>query len=74
LTGVVQFVVAGAVGRGPETTVDLAPLELSIDRVASLHGELPLPEGFLARQTRINGLDRPGGRLLGTRVIRVDMK
>jgi hypothetical protein len=74
LTGVVQFVVAGAVGRGPETTVDLAPLELSIDRVASLHGELPLPEGFLARQTRINVLDRPGGRLLGTRVIRVETK
>lgn len=68
MTGVVQFVVAGESARGSETTVALDPVALTLGRYESLRGSVALPEGFRARQTTINVLDRPDGRRLGMRV------
>jgi len=72
LNGVVQFVVAGSPGkRGGETTVKLTPVVVSVRNFEVLRGDLPLPEGFDARQATINVLDRPDGKLLGMRVMNV---
>lgn len=71
LPGVMQLVVAGTPARGPETSVTLQPVSLSLGNVETLRGGLPLPEGFTPRQTKVNVMDRVGGKLLGTRVINV---
>ena len=71
LTGVMQLVVAGDSSRGSATTVALKPVAISIDSHENLRGGLPLPEGFNPRQTTINVLDRPDGKLLGMRVMHV---
>ena len=71
LGGVLQFVVAGASGRGPENSVTLKPVPISVGSYDSVRGTLPLPEGFRPRQTTIQVLDRVGGKLLGMRVIPV---
>ena len=71
MPGVVQFVVAGVSGRGPETSLPLAPVEFSVGSHENLRGGLPLPEGFSPRQTTIKVMDRPDGKLLGMRVMRV---
>jgi hypothetical protein len=36
-----------------------------------VRGSLALPDGFRPRQTTVQVLDRPGGKLLGMRVILV---
>lgn len=69
--GVMQLVVAGAVGNGPETSVRLEPVSVSFSRFESVRGTAPLPEGFRPRQTSVQVLDRPGGRLSGMRVMYV---
>lgn len=71
LGGVLQFVVAGASGRGTADKVALQPLPVSLKSYDSLRGTLPLPEGFRPRQTTVQVLDKVGGRLLGMRVILV---
>lgn len=71
LPGVMQLVVAGTPARGPETSVTLQPVSLSLGNVETVRGGLPLPEGFTPRQTKVNVFDRVGGKLLGTRVINV---
>lgn len=72
LTGVLQFVVAGAAKpHGPESSIKLAPVSISVGNVESLRGGLVLPEGFDARQATVNVLDRRDGKLLGMRVINV---
>lgn len=71
LSGVMQLVVAGAASRGPETTIRLKPVAISVGSVESVRGGAPLPEGFDPRQATINVLDRPDGRLLGMRVMLV---
>lgn len=71
LSGVMQLVVAGAAPRGPETTIRLKPVAISVGSVESVRGGAQLPEGFDARQATINVLDRPDGRLLGMRVMLV---
>ena len=71
LPGVMQLVVAGTPARGPETSVTLQPVSLSLGNVETVRGGVPLPEGFTPRQTKVNVLDRVGGKLLGTRVINV---
>jgi hypothetical protein len=71
LSGVMQFVVAGDSGRNPEATVTLKPVAITVGRHETLRGTVALPEGFKPRQTTINVLDRPEGRLLGMRVMLV---
>ncbi|WP_428422115.1 hypothetical protein [Methylibium sp.] len=71
LTGVLQFVVAGASARGTETTVSLKPVAISLGSHESLRGSVPLPEGFKPRQATVNVLDRVDGKLLGMRVMYV---
>jgi hypothetical protein len=68
--GVLQFVVAGASGRGDDT-VTLAPVPVSVGRYDTVHGTLPLPQGFKPRRATVNVLDKVGGKLMGMRVINV---
>ena len=70
LGGVVQFVVAGASGRGDDT-VTLGPVPVSIGLYDTVRGTLPLPQGFKPRRATIHVLDKVGGRLMGMRVINV---
>ena len=69
--GVLQFVVAGAAGRGPEQSLTSKPIPVSVGRYASVRGSLPLPDGFKPRQTTVQVLDKVGGRQLGMRVMNV---
>jgi hypothetical protein len=69
MDGVVQFVVTGESARGADTAVTLKPIATSLGGQQIVRGSVPLPEGFRPRQTTIQVLDRPGGRLLGMRVI-----
>ena len=71
IPGVLQLVVAGASGRGPETSVPLKPVAITVGTHESLRGGLPLPDGFNPRLATIKVLDRPDGKLLGMRVMRV---
>jgi septal ring factor EnvC (AmiA/AmiB activator) len=71
LAGVMQLVVTGESARGPETTVALEPVPVSIAAQQIVRGSAPLPDGFVARQCTIRILDRPGGQLLGMRVMYV---
>lgn len=66
---VVQLVVTGESPRGGETTVSLEPASTSIGAHQVLRGSAPLPEGLVPRQCAIRVLDRPGGQLLGMRVM-----
>ncbi|MBK9245600.1 MAG: hypothetical protein IPM30_12300 [Burkholderiales bacterium] len=68
---VMQLVVTGESPRGGETTVSLEPAATSIGAHQVLRGAVPLPEGFAPRQGTIRVLDRPGGQLLGMRVMYV---
>ena len=70
LGGVVQFVVAGASGRGDDT-VTLGPVPVSIGLYDTVRGTLPLPQGFKPRRATIHVLDKPGGKLVGMRVINI---
>jgi len=71
LAGVMQLVASGDSSRGAETTITLEPIEVAVSSHQVLRGTAPLPEGFVPRQCTIRVLDRPGGQLLGTRVIYV---
>lgn len=68
--GVMQLVVAGASGRADDT-VTLAPVPVSVGLYDTVHGSLPLPQGFKPRQTTIQVLDKVGGKVMGLRVINV---
>jgi hypothetical protein len=70
--GVVQFVVAGTNAQGMATAVPLTPVPVSVGSHETLHGDLALPQGFVARQTTIEVMDRPAGKLLGMRVMHVE--
>lgn len=69
LAGVMQLVATGESSRGAETIVSLDPVAISVGSHQVLRGSAPLPEGFVPRQCAIRVLDRPGGQLLGTRVM-----
>ena len=71
LPGVMQINVAGLSVRGAETSVALAPTDVSIGSHALLRGSLPLPEGFKPRQATVQVLERSGGKLIGMRVMPV---
>ncbi len=69
LAGVMQLVVVGEGARGLDSSVPLKPVALSIGSHQVVRGTLPLPDGLRPRQATIQVLDRPGGKLLGMRVI-----
>lgn len=71
MTGVLQLQVAGVSSKGPETTVALKPVPLSLDSHEVVRGSQPLPEGFRPREATVQVLDRPAGRSLGMRVMLV---
>jgi multidrug efflux pump subunit AcrA (membrane-fusion protein) len=71
LAATMQFSVKGPTARGPETTVELKPVEVSIGGHALVHGNLPLPEGVRARQVTVNVLDAASGKRLGMRIMLV---
>ena len=71
LSGVIQFVVAGASERGVPDSVTSEPKAISIGAYESVHGSLALPTGFKPRQATVQVLDRAGGKLLGMRVMYV---
>ena len=71
LGAVLQFVVAGASSRGAADTVTSKPIPISVDRYGSMHGGIPLPQGFAPRQATVQVLDKAGGKLLGMRVMNV---
>lgn len=69
LSAVLQLVISGAAGGAGATT--LAPIPISVGAYESLRGKVALPDGLKPREAIINVLDRPGGRLLGKRVLYV---
>lgn len=69
--GVVEFVVAGERASGRSDTITLDPVEVSVGAYQHVQGSLPLPAGFVARQTTIRVLDRADGTMQGMRVINV---
>lgn len=71
MSGFMQLVVAGASQKGTEISVPLKPVALTLGNHEVIRGSLPLPEGFKAKQTTIQVLDRVGGRSLGMRVLPV---
>lgn len=71
LAGVMQFVVAGANGRGVESRITSEPIAVPLGDVESLSGSVPLPEGFKPRQATVTVLDRGDGKRLGMRTFTV---
>jgi hypothetical protein len=69
--GVMQLHVAGRTAGGTETTIALDPVAVKVGAYEIAHGSLPMPAGFVPRQTTIRLLDRLGGRQFGMRVINV---
>ena len=67
MPAVLQLVVSG---QGDDA-VTLEPVKLSLGRYEIVHGTASLPDGFRPRQTRVQVLDREGGRALGMRVLLV---
>lgn len=71
MAGVLQLIVAGDGARATSTSAPLKPIAVSIAGHLVVRGNLPLPEGLRPRQVTAQVLDRPGGKLLGMRVILV---
>jgi hypothetical protein len=69
--GVLQLVVAGESEQGKPASVPLKSVALATGSHQVVRGSQPLPEGFKARQTTIQVLDRPGGQALGMRILPV---
>jgi hypothetical protein len=72
IPAVLQLLVTGQNARGVETTVSLAPVQLSVGNFEVPRGSLALPEGFKPRQASVQLLDRANGRQLGMRVYLVN--
>lgn len=71
LAGVMQLVAAGDSSSGAAATVGLEPVAVAVGSHQVLRGTAALPAGFVPRQCTIRVLDRPGGQLLGMRVMNV---
>lgn len=71
ISAVMQIVVAGDSAKGTPATFTTQPQAITVARHDSFGGDVPLPEGFRARQATVQVLDRPEGRLLGMRVLYV---
>ena len=72
MAAVLQIVVAGATARGTETSTPASSSEVTVGEHQSVRGSIALPAGFKPREATITLLDKPGGKRLGMRVIRVD--
>lgn len=70
-SGVLQFAVAGSTARGSPTTLAPEPVAVQVGRYQITSGELALPAGVVPRQVTVRVLDRPGGKLMGLRVLNV---
>lgn len=71
LDAAVQFVLAGVDDKGVQARRSLDALPVTLGRVESLRGQVPLPDGFTARQATVRITDRSGAQLLGLRVMNV---
>jgi hypothetical protein len=67
----VELVLSGDSARAGPTTVTLDPVALPASANAVVRGKAALPEGFVPSQCAIRVLDRPGGQLLGMRLLNV---
>lgn len=72
LDGVLQIVVSGPAGAAGNDAVALEPVPLKIGRRLIERGRLALPAGAVPRLATIRILDRPDGRQLGMRILRID--
>ena len=68
LAAILQLVVAGETASGGTTSVELKPVKISVGSHETLHGSLPLPEGFRPRQATVLLLNQSGGTQLGMRI------
>jgi len=68
---VVELVVTGDGGRAGPGTVTLDPVPLPAAANSVLRGRASLPDGFSPLQCAVRVLDRPGGQLLGMRLLNV---
>jgi hypothetical protein len=71
LDAVLQMLATGESAKGVEVTVTLKPVTVSLDATDVVRGNAALPDGFRPRQVSIRLYDRPGGKLLGLRVLLV---
>jgi hypothetical protein len=71
MAAVLQLVVTGQAGRDEARVVTLEPVKLSLGRHEIVSGTAALPDDFKPRQTRVQVLDREGGKALGMRVLLV---
>ena len=69
--GQIELVVSGDSARAGPTTVSLDPVALPATATAVVRGKAALPEGFVPSQCAVRVLDRPGGQLLGMRLLNV---
>jgi hypothetical protein len=68
---VLQMLATGDSAKGSEVTVTLKPVTVSLGATDVVRGNAALPDGFKPRQVSIQLYDRPGGKLLGLRVLLV---
>lgn len=71
LDAVLQLLATGDSAKGSEITVTLKPVSVAVGAADVVRGNATLPEGFKPRQVSIQLYDRPGGKLLGLRVLLV---
>ncbi len=72
IAAVLEIVVAGTTARGTDTSTPADRQQLTVGEQQSVRGSVALPAGFKPRTATITLLDKPGGKRLGLRVIRVD--
>ena len=72
IAAVLQIVVGGATARGTETSTPASSSEVTVGELQSVRGSIVLPAGFKPRDATITLLDKPGGKRLGMRVMRVE--
>lgn len=69
--GEVELVVAGRYPNGKTANIDLPAFGLELQQYTHIHGLLPLPEGFTARQVTIKITQEGSKKLSATRTLRV---
>jgi len=69
--GVMKLVVNGQRVSGANDSVTLGPVPVRVGDYQHVKGSLPLPKGFVAKQTTIQVLDTPNGNSVGMRIINV---
>ncbi len=69
--GVMKLVVTGQRANGATDSVTLGPVPVRVGGYQHVKGSLPLPKGFVAKQTSIQVLDNSSGDSVGMRIINV---